>query len=31
MTGTAYRVPRNPVAPGADVPEEDFEIIESGR
>ena len=29
MTGTSYRVPRYPVAPGADVPEEDFEIIES--
>jgi DMSO/TMAO reductase YedYZ molybdopterin-dependent catalytic subunit len=28
MTGTSYRVPGYPVAPGADVPEEDFEIIE---
>ena len=28
MTGTAYRVPKNPVAPGTEVPEEDFEIIE---
>lgn len=29
MTGTSYRVPAYPVAPGADVPEEDFVIIES--
>lgn len=29
MTGTSYRVPRHPVAPGAKVPEEDFEIIET--
>ena len=29
MTGTSYRVPKNPVAPGTDVPEEDFKIIES--
>ena len=28
MTGTSYRVPRYPVAPGTDVPEEDMEIIE---
>ncbi len=28
MTGTAYRVPAYKVAPGQDVPEEDFEIIE---
>jgi DMSO/TMAO reductase YedYZ molybdopterin-dependent catalytic subunit len=28
MTGTSYRVPAYPVAPGADVPEEDFVIIE---
>lgn len=27
MTGFSYRVPRYPVAPGADVPEEDMEII----
>ncbi|MBG85783.1 MAG: molybdopterin containing oxidoreductase [Verrucomicrobiales bacterium] len=27
MTGTAYRVPRHPVAPGTDVAEEDMEII----
>ena len=29
MTGYSYRVPRNPVAPGAEVPEEDMEIIEA--
>ena len=28
MTGTSYRVPKYPVAPGTDVPEADFEIIE---
>jgi len=28
MTGTSYRVPRYPVAPGTEVPEEDMEIIE---
>ena len=28
MTGTSYRVPAFPVAPGADVPEEDFVIME---
>jgi DMSO/TMAO reductase YedYZ molybdopterin-dependent catalytic subunit len=28
MTGTAYRVPKYPVAPGQEVPEEDFIIIE---
>lgn len=28
MTGTSYRVPRRPVAPGTEVPEEDMEIIE---
>ncbi|MCY4288223.1 MAG: hypothetical protein OXC63_06490 [Aestuariivita sp.] len=28
MTGTAYRVPAYKVAPGQDVPGEDFEIIE---
>jgi DMSO/TMAO reductase YedYZ molybdopterin-dependent catalytic subunit len=28
MTGTSYRVPRYPVAPGDKVPKEDFEIIE---
>ncbi|WP_343081029.1 sulfite oxidase [Ostreiculturibacter nitratireducens] len=28
MTGTSYRVPAYPVAPGTDVPEEDFQIIE---
>ena len=28
MTGTSYRVPRYPVAPGDKVPAEDFEIIE---
>ncbi len=27
MTGFSYRVPRYPVAPGADVPEDDMEII----
>jgi DMSO/TMAO reductase YedYZ molybdopterin-dependent catalytic subunit len=27
MTGTAYRVPRYPVAPGQKVPNKDFEII----
>lgn len=29
MGGTSYRVPKHPVAPGAEVPEEDFKIIES--
>ncbi|GEQ96389.1 molybdopterin containing oxidoreductase [Iodidimonas gelatinilytica] len=29
MTGTSYRIPRYPVAPGTDVPVEDFEIIEA--
>lgn len=29
MTGKAYRVPSYPVAPGANVPESDFKIIES--
>ncbi|MFV1994928.1 MAG: sulfite oxidase [Verrucomicrobiales bacterium] len=29
MTGQAYRIPRYPVAPGTEVPEEDMEIIES--
>jgi len=29
MTGYSYRVPRNPVPPGAEVPEEDMEIIHS--
>lgn len=29
MTGYAYRVPKYPVAPGAEVPEEDMKIIES--
>lgn len=29
MTGMSYRVPRYPVAPGAEVPLEDFEIIGS--
>ncbi|MBD3624462.1 MAG: sulfite oxidase, partial [Rhodobacteraceae bacterium] len=28
MTGTSYRVPAYPVAPGTEVPEEDFVIIE---
>ncbi len=28
MTGTSYKVPRYPVAPGTDVPEDDYEIIE---
>lgn len=28
MTGTSYRVPRYPVAPGTEVPKEDFVIIE---
>jgi len=28
MMGTSYRVPRYPVAPGQDVPKEDFDIIE---
>lgn len=28
MTGTSYRVPKFPVAPGTEVAEEDFEIIE---
>lgn len=29
MTGTSYRVPAYPVAPGQKVPKEDFEIIEA--
>ncbi|UCD69333.1 MAG: molybdopterin-dependent oxidoreductase [Betaproteobacteria bacterium] len=29
MTGTSYRVPGYPVAPGAKVPKEDFQIIEA--
>ena len=29
MTGQAYRVPNNPVAPGSSVPDEDMAIIES--
>lgn len=29
MTGTSYRLPRQPVAPGASVPEDQFAIIES--
>lgn len=29
MTGTSYRVPRYPVAPGQKVPTKDFQIIES--
>ena len=29
MTGTAYRVPKNPVAPGSIVKDEDMRIIES--
>ncbi len=29
MTGSSYRVPRNPVAPGTKVPKEDMVIIES--
>lgn len=29
MLGDAYRIPKYPVAPGADVPEEDLVIIES--
>lgn len=29
MTGTSYRVPRRPVAPGTEVPDEDMEIITS--
>jgi len=29
MTGTSYRVPAYPIAPGEEVPEEDFVIIES--
>ena len=29
MGGDSYRVPSHPVAPGTDVPEEDFKIIES--
>lgn len=29
MTGTSYRVPKYPVAPGTKVPKEDFEIIEA--
>ena len=28
MTGSSYRIPRHPVAPGTEVPEEDLEIIE---
>ena len=28
MTGSSYRVPKNPVAPGTKVPDEDLEIIE---
>lgn len=28
MTGQSYRVPRRPVAPGTDVPDEEMEIIE---
>ncbi len=29
MTGTSYRVPQHPVAPGAKVPSEEFVVIES--
>ena len=29
MTGYSYRVPKYPVAPGTDVPEEDMQIIEA--
>ena len=29
MTGKAYRVPKYPVAPGTDVPDEDMEIIQA--
>ncbi len=29
MTGKSYRAPRHPVAPGADVPKDDFGIIEN--
>jgi len=29
MTGYSYRAPRQPVAPGTEVPEEDMEIIEA--
>jgi DMSO/TMAO reductase YedYZ molybdopterin-dependent catalytic subunit len=29
MTGTSYRVPKYPVSPGQEVPDEDMEIIES--
>ncbi len=29
MTGQSYRVPKNPVAPGTKVPDEDMEIIHS--
>jgi len=29
MTGKAYRVPKYPVAPGTDVPDEDMKIIEA--
>lgn len=29
MTGTAYRVPKHPVAAGTKVPKEDFQIIEA--
>lgn len=28
MTGSAYRIPKHPVAPGTQVPEEDMKIIE---
>ncbi len=29
MTGTSYKVPAYPVAPGSEVPEQDFRVIES--
>ncbi len=29
MTGSSYRVPKHPVAPGTEVPDEDMEIIEA--
>lgn len=29
MTGSSYRVPKYPVAPGSEVPDEDMEIIET--
>lgn len=29
MTGSSYRVPKHPVAPGTDVPDEDMKIIEA--